>query len=238
MTKVIVTIGVAMFVTVGGGLIRSVARTDEGAAAAPMIARARADLREIEGRDAMRLGLAAFGRGDFAGCVEQLERVRRPPADVQRTLGICYVKQNDLERGVLHLGQATRLAPDDAIAWRDLGVALRLAEDYDRAEAALARAIALRDDDARSHSSMGVLLLDRDAPEGAVAALRRAAELDASLAFVHANLAVAYARTGRFDLADTELANAAVLGYANVDSVKELIDAEKPVEPSKVEGRR
>lgn len=97
-----------------------------------------------EERDAYRLGVRHFERGDDARAIEQLTRVvaTRPRfADVHYLLGLLYERRGDLDEAAQRFEEAVALNPAYAEARLALATVCERRGDFDRSEQLMASGV-------------------------------------------------------------------------------------------------
>ena len=104
-----------------------------------------------------------------------------------------------------------------------MGIVYRLTDRFDKADECYRAALEIQPDYAELHASIGSLRIHQNRLADAALHLENALRLDDSLAVAHANLALAYARLGRREEADAELAKAMDRGYANGEALRGLM---------------
>jgi tetratricopeptide (TPR) repeat protein len=101
-------------------------------------------------------------------------------------LGGAYILQGKHERAIAPLETATRLEPDNPMAWMNLAAAylgklpFATRERQDQAIAAFERAAALNPRTPHVHYNLGLIYLERDEPERAADCFRDALDTDPS----------------------------------------------------------
>ena len=155
------------------------------------------------------LGQAHAQQGNFDAAVQALERARRLDAEVAdagATLGLIYLKQGKLAEATAALREELRRGPDHVLARHTLAVVLDLDGHPDEA-ITLLRGV-LRDQPGFSDARylLGKILLARGEPDQAVLHLEAAVRLSADDPSYHYQLAQAYRKVGRAELADRHIA--------------------------------
>jgi tetratricopeptide (TPR) repeat protein/DNA-binding winged helix-turn-helix (wHTH) protein len=122
------------------------------------------------------------------------------PQDVVAMQGLAsiYERQQDLERAVNLLDEATRLQPGNWRTIDTLGGLLFQNGKYAEAADAYRRVVALDPDNFQGHGNLGSSLMMIGDFEAAAESLQRSIELDASRIY-YSNLAIIYYYLGRFD---------------------------------------
>ena len=108
------------------------------------------------------------------------------------------------------LGEADRIAPNNATVLSELGLVEANAYDLPRSRELLERALAARPDDFATWTALGYTRLRSGDPQGALDALLRATLLEPRQARAHIYLGIAYWQLGRFDDALKEMRTASV----------------------------
>ncbi|TAN49194.1 MAG: tetratricopeptide repeat protein [Rhodospirillales bacterium] len=153
-------------------------------------------------RDLFRSAIDHHKRGlldEALGLAEQA--VAADPSNVQALtlLGSILCETGKKAEGLIQLGRAVNLAPDDPVAGLAYGKALREEEKFEEAEAVLARAARAAPDHGGILADHGMSLRDLMRLEDAEAQLRKAVALPTGGPRKYAGLALILYDTGRAD---------------------------------------
>lgn len=149
------------------------------------------------------------------GCFSQAETLYREclsetpeQPDILYALGeVCYL-QNKNNEAITALVRAVRLSPDNAGYRFSLGTMLQVASRYAAATEQFQAAISLDPDNASAHLGLGKNYYDQDQYGDAIECYSRAGKLQPNDHMSWFNLALAYMRVGKADLADENLRRA------------------------------
>ena len=128
--------------------------------------------------------LAAKRPGEAAEILSEAWELDPQSAAAAINLGGAYVLQGKHERAIPALEAATRLEPNNPMAWVNLAAAylgklpFATQERQDRAIAAFERAIALNPRTPHVHYNLGLIFLERDDPGRAADCFRDALDTD------------------------------------------------------------
>jgi tetratricopeptide (TPR) repeat protein len=153
-----------------------------------------------------------------------------PQVAVARMLYGAYLsREGFMEEGLVELGAARDIDPEDAQVAYELGVGHALAGDQDRAADALADAVRLAPEDGWTRVVFGLVLLEGDRRDEAVGELVSGARLSEDDVEAQLAAALAAAATGRDDLAYEMLERARIRSAegdtAVVAAVEDRIDS-------------
>jgi tetratricopeptide (TPR) repeat protein len=146
-------------------------------------------------------GIAGFDDPDALGAL-RTAALLGPDLPVTRWLyGAYLIREGMIEEGLVELGAARDLDPDDAGVRYELGVGLALAGRRAQAVDELYRSIELDAADGWAHVVLGLLLADEDRPEEAAGVLEEGARLRPEDIEAQLLAALAAAAFGRDDTA-------------------------------------
>ena len=155
------------------------------------------------------LGHAYAQQGNFDAAIEALQRALRlnpTVADANSALGMIYLKQGRLAEAESALRAELNSHPRDVKARQTLATTLDLLGRQDDALIELQAVLNSRPEFADAQYLLGKILLSRNAADAGVVHLEAAARLAPEDSNVHYQLARAYERLGRTELARQELA--------------------------------
>jgi tetratricopeptide (TPR) repeat protein len=168
-------------------------------------------------------------RGDNYQAISELQPALDRSNDAEQRallldlIGLCHAEEDEFAEALEFYEQALQEKPDDHVALVNMGIVYRLTDRFDKADECYRAALEIQPDYAELHASIGSLRIHQNRLADAALHLENALRLDDSLAVAHANLALAYARLGRREEADAELAKAMDRGYANGEALRGLM---------------
>jgi tetratricopeptide (TPR) repeat protein len=155
----------------------------------------------------------------------QIGLQQRPQHVLHALLGHVYQEQNRWNEAIAEQQKALEEAPEAGNYWTNLGISYRNTGQYDKAEACYEKALAINPDYSNVHASLGALHLTHTMDfTSAIKHLESAIDLDPGSAIAHANMALAQASVGQFELAETYLQKAVMKGYRNAKNCRAMID--------------
>jgi len=169
------------------------------------------------------LGHAYAQQGNFEAAVDALQRALRlnpAVADANSALGTIYLKQGRLAEAEAALRAELKAHPRDVKTRQTLATALDLLGRQDDALIELQAVLDSRPELVDAQYLLGKILLSRDAADAAAGHLEAAARLAPDDANIHYQLARAYQRLGRTELARQE--------FATYQQLKEKQRGKKP----------
>jgi tetratricopeptide (TPR) repeat protein len=155
------------------------------------------------------LGQAHAQQGDYGSAIEALQRalaLKPGVRDANAALGFIYFKQGRLDEAVAALRAELRAYPDEVSAMQTLATVLELKGEANEAQLLLRSALKVRPEFADARYLLGKILLAQGSTAEAVEHLEAAARLAPEDANVHFQLAQAYGKAGRSELAQQEFA--------------------------------
>ena len=175
-------------------------------------------------------GLEAYDNGDYTKAIQQFKLAieagvtEHNLAEVYTLIGSAYDQLDQFDDALAAHKKAVEIDPESFQAWNNLGNAYFYLGNLKEAESSHKRAINLNPEYAFAYASLGAVYVSRNEPEAAIEVLNEAIRLNETIATAHANLALAYALLGQFDIAESSLQRAIVLGYKNGVIVQQRID--------------
>ena len=136
--------------------------------------------------------------------------------------GVLAYQAGHLQIAVDLIGQAIKLAPDDAAPHINRGLALSALKRHDEALAHFERATSLRPDFAEAYVNRGITLKELSRPEDAIASYDRAIALQPRLAAAHNNKGNALRQMERLDEALKCYEQAFALDGQDVDACQNM----------------
>lgn len=155
------------------------------------------------------LGQAHAAQGDYDAAIASFKRalaIKPDVADANAALGTIFLRQGNLDAAAAALRAELAAHPDDVRARNTLATALDLQGNRDDALKELRTILARRPNYADARYLLGKVLLAGGAAAEAADHLERAAQLAPADPNIHYQLAQAYQRLGKSDLAAKELA--------------------------------
>lgn len=145
-------------------------------------------------------------------------------AALHTLVGSCDMEMDRYQEALASFDKALALRPDYAAALNNSGICYRSLGEPAKARESYRKAIAADPKYPNAYSSLGTLLLLEGEFQESIDHFERALKLDNSLAITHGNLALAYAKVGRFTEADASLKASIERGYANAEIIREQIE--------------
>ncbi len=170
-----------------------------------------------------------YDRGDTKTAIRQLDAYlkKHPRDDLAWTiLGNAHEDEDQDDKAQAAYDKALAINPRRFEAIIGLGVLHRKRGDYDAAMDAYQRALEIDPNYAQAYSSMTVITLKREQDAQALEYAKTSYDLDKTDAVIAANLAVAYHYNGDFANRDKLTEVAEHLGYARVDTLRQIYDGE------------
>jgi tetratricopeptide (TPR) repeat protein len=155
------------------------------------------------------LGQAHAQQGEYDAAVRSLERalqLKPEVADAHAALGVMYMKQGKLADAAAALREELRVNPASLTARQTLATVLDLDGQPADAVTLLRDLLSRKPDFGDARYLLGKILLAQGDPQAAVAHLEAAVRLAPEDATYHYQLAQAYVKLGRRDLADRHFA--------------------------------
>ena len=153
------------------------------------------------------LGQAYAAQGDYDAAVKSLRRaieLKSDVAEANASLGVIYLEQGQLSAATASLRAELAAHPDNLKSRYTLATVLDLDGHVDDALGELRAIVAVKPTYADARYLFGKILLARGAAADALAHLEVAARLAPDIANIHYQLALAYQRMGRTELATRE----------------------------------
>lgn len=188
------------------------------------------DMALKNGEEYVISGVDKYEDGEYYAAIEDLKKAEElgvtisKLSDVYAVIGRCYVELGEIDEAFEYYEKALELEPDSVVYLNHMGMAYREEGDYEKAMKYYMKAYEIDPDYPELNASIGAWYIFKDEPEQAISYLEKAIELDPTLAVGYGNLSMAYAMAGDYETAREYMRKAALYGYGNVDTLKEIIE--------------